>query len=144
MNSESRIIAVTARIDEHNQLVLTVQNDDRAPLRPNAGIEDLLVGDSGSITVEVTDFFQCGTVYDVYGATLGPDGHEIAAHWEATGRGRRARFDVSSSSDARQTRIVVGATPRRPGAPVPAPFTSWGTPGGSSPTDIDPGKGPVR
>lgn len=144
MGPESLTIELSARIDQDNQLVLSVQEDHgRADLRPNAGIADLLPRGSRSITVEVRDFFQCGTVYDVYGVTLARDGHEVAGHWEPTGRGRRHQFTVSED-EARSVKLVIGATPRRPGAPVPIPFTSWRTPGGAAPTDVDPPQGPGK
>jgi hypothetical protein len=147
MTPESLVIELAARIDEDSQLILSVLEDrGREDLRPSAGIADLLPrapGGTTSITVEVKDFFQCGTVYDVYGATLADDGHEITAHWEPTGRGRRYQF-VVSEAEARRVKFVVGATPRRPGAPVPIPFTSWRTPGGSAPTDIRDPVGPTK
>jgi hypothetical protein len=40
-----------------------------------------------------------------------------------------------SEEEARKVRLVIGATPRSPGAPVPIPFTSWQTPGGSAPIE---------
>jgi hypothetical protein len=144
MASESLVIALRARIDQDNQLVLSAHDErGRVDLRPNAGIADLLPRGSSGLTLEVRDFFQGGTVYDVYGAILGADGHEVAAHWEATGRGRRYQF-AGSEAEARSIKLVIGATPRRPGAPVPVPFTSWRTPGGSAPTDIDPPVGPGK
>lgn len=147
MTLESLVIELAARIDQDNQLVLSILEDrGREDLRPSAGIADLLPRDSGgttSITVEVRDFFQCGTVYDVYGATLADDAHEITAHWEPTGRGRRYQFEVSET-EARRVKFVVGATPRRPGAPVPIPFTSWRTPGGSAPIDPSDPVGPTK
>ena len=144
MESQSRIMALTARINQHNQLVLTSQDGDA--LRATAGIWDLLGQEppGGSVTVEVHDFFQSGTIYDVYGAVLAADGATIASHWEPTGRGQRHQFAVVPEAEARKVHFIIGATPRSPGAPVPVPFLSWRTPGGSSPTDIDPGKGPVR
>lgn len=147
MTSESLLIELAARIDPDNQLVLSVMADGRREdLRPSAGVADLLPRDLGAtrtITVEVRDFFQCGTVYDVYGATLASDGHAITAHWEPTGLGRRYQFTVSED-EARRVKFVVGATPRRPGAPVPIPFTSWRTPGGSAPIEVQDPVGPTK
>lgn len=144
MASEAPVIALTARIDQDNQLVLsTLDERGRVDLRPNAGLADLLPRGGNSLTLEVRDFFQCGTVYDVYGAILADDGHEVLAHWEPTGHGRRHRF-VGSEAEARTVKLVIGAIPRRPGAPVPMPFTSWRTPGGSAPTDIPPRIGPDK
>jgi hypothetical protein len=144
MAPESLVIELSARIDQDNQLVLSVQDErGRVDLRPNAGIADLLPRGSNTLTLEVIDFFQCGTLYDVYGALLAGDGHEVTAHWEPTARGRRYQF-VGSETEARTVKFVIGATPRRLGAPVPIPFTSWRTPGGSSPTDIPPRIGPDK
>jgi hypothetical protein len=147
MESQSHIIALTARIDEQNRLVLTFQDGDRhVALRATAGISDLLqrAPHLASVTVEVSDFFQSGSIYDVYGAVLAGDGATIASHWEPTGRGQRHQFAVVPESEARNIQLVIGATPRRPGAPAPVPFTSWATPGGSSPTDTGPVVGPAR
>lgn len=140
MAPESLIIELAAHISQGNQLILTVQDGDRrVALRPSAGIWDLLsrAPHIGSLTVEVSDFFQCGTIYDVHGAILAGDGRTIASHWEPTGRGQRHQFVMLPEAEARNVRLVIGATPRRPGAPVPIPFTSWQTPGGSSPIDED-------
>jgi hypothetical protein len=144
MASESPVIELAARIDQDNQLVLSAQDDrGRVDLRPNAGIADLLPRGSDTLTLEVRDFFQCGTIYDVYGAILADDGHAVATHWEPTGHGQRYRF-VVSEDQARRVKLVIGATPRKPGAPVPIPFTSWRTPGGSAPTDLDRPVGPGK
>jgi hypothetical protein len=145
MAPESLIIELAAHISQGNQLVLTVQDGDkRVALRPSAGIWDLLSREPqvGSIIVEVSDFFHCDTIYDVYGAILAGDGRTIASHWEPTGRGQRHQFVAVPEAEARNIRLVIGATPRTPGAPVPIPFTSWQTPGGSAPIDEgDPDKG---
>lgn len=144
MATESLVIELAAHIDQDNQLVLCAQDErGRVDLRPNAGIADLFPRGSSALTLEVRDFFQCGSLYDVYGAILAEDGHEVTAHWEPTGHGRRYQFLVSEA-EARAVKLVIGATPRRPGAPVPIPFTSWRTPGGSAPTDIPPTIGPTK
>ncbi len=144
MSDESTIIELEAHIDDHNQLSLTYQDlDRRVALRPGAGLADLLAlhPDARSITLEVRDFFQYGAVYDVYGANLATDGRVVESHWQPTGHGQRSAFGPVSAAEARKVKLVVGATPRRPGAPVPAPFVSWQAPGGSLPTDEDPKKG---
>jgi hypothetical protein len=147
MSDESPIIELAAHIDENNQLSLTFQDlGRRVALRPGAGLADLLALHPGasSITLEVRDFFQCGAVYDVYGANLAADGRVVESHWQATGHGQRSAFAVVSAAEARKVKVVVGATPRRPGAPVPVPFASWQTPSGSLPTDEDPKKGDLN
>jgi hypothetical protein len=140
MGSNSLTIELAAHIGDGNQLVLTFQDEGRrVMLRPRAGIWDLLLqaGPGDSVTVEVRDFFQHGTLYDVYGAILADDGTAVASHWEPTGRGQRYQLVAVSEGEARKVRLVIGATPRRPGAPVPVPFTSWHAPGGSAPIDED-------
>lgn len=135
------LVELTASISTSNQLILYFPGEKGPlPLRPGKGLEDLLGKGTGvkSLTIEVTDFYQYGAVYDVYGATLADDGRVIVAHWESTGRGRRNQFVVSASGDAGQLRFVIGATPRSPGAPVPIPFRSWPGDGGGFPDDDPP------
>lgn len=147
-SEQTRVIELVARINDDNELILTF--DDAAgdvELRPNRGLEDLLGVDPSarSITVQVRDFLQFGSIYDVYGATLAETGQVIATHWESIDNGRRCTFTLSArmatrKAEARTVRFTVGATPRRPGAPVPVPFMSRQTPGGSFPTDGGGGK----
>lgn len=144
MSEESPIIELEAHIDENNQLGLTFQDlGRRVALRPGGGLADLLAlrPDARSITIEIKDFFQLGSLYDVYGASLREDGRVVDDHWQATGNGLRSSFAFASAAEARKARFVIGATPRRPGSPVPTPFASWQVPGGSLPTDVDPKKG---
>lgn len=145
MGPNTLVIRLAAQISQSNQLILKLQEGtQQVALRPSAGISDLLlrVPSGTSVTVEVSDFFQHGTIYDVYGAVLAEDGATVSSHWEPTGRGQRYQLVAVSEEEARKVRLVIGATPRSPGAPVPTPFTSWQTPGGSAPIDEgDPKKG---
>lgn len=140
MGSESLVIQLAAHIDHGNQLILTFQDgEQRTALRPSAGIWDLLLQApaGAAVTLEVSDFVQHGTTYDVHGAIMAEDGATVVSRWEPTGHGQRYQLVAMSEEDAREVRLVVGATPRTPGAPVPTPFTSWQTPGGSAPIDED-------
>lgn len=140
MGTESRVIQLAARISQNNQLVLTFREGNKdVALRPTAGIWDLLqdVPSGSDVTLEVSEFSQDGRTYDVYGVVLAEDGSTVASHWEPTGRGQRYRFVAVSEEEARQVRLVIGATPRSPGSPVPTPFTSGQTPGGSAPIEED-------
>lgn len=143
MASESHVIELTAHINEGNQLILTFLDEgERVALRPSAGIWDLLlrVPPGDSVTMEVSNFSQHGTMYDVYGALLAEDGSTVASRWEPTQRGQRHQLVAVSEEEARKVRLLIGATPRSPGAPEPIPFTSWHTPGGSSPIEEGTGK----
>lgn len=143
MGTESRVIQLAAHINQNNQLVLTFREGNKdVALRPTAGIWDLLqdVPSGSEVTLEVSEFSQDGSTYDVYGVILAEDGATVASHWEPTGRGQRYRLVAMSEEEARQVRLVVGATPRSPGSPVPIPFTSGQKPGGSAPIDEGGGK----
>jgi hypothetical protein len=143
METESRVIQLAAHIDQDNQLVPTFREGNKdVALRPTAGIWDLLqdVPSGSAVTLEVSEFTQDGSTYDVYGMVLAEDGSTVASRWEPTGRGQRYRFVAMSEEEARKIRLVIGATPRSPGAPVPVPFTSRQARSGSSPIDEGGGK----
>jgi hypothetical protein len=141
------LIELTAAISTANRLVLKFRNVRKKLLdmRPGAGLEDLLAhyGKAASLDIEVNDFYQFGTLYELHGATLAGDGRTVAAYWESTGPGRRYQFTLGSGRTD-TVRFLVGATPRLPGAPVPAPFRSWAEDDGSLPTDIDPRIGEAK
>lgn len=135
------LIELTAVITSANRLVLRYCDEMKklVSMRAGTGLEDLLAlrGEAASLVVEVNDFYQYGTLYEIHAATLADDGRTVAEYWESNGRGRRQRFALAASGKAGAVRFLVGATPRLPGAPVPAPFRSWPEDDGSLPTDID-------
>jgi hypothetical protein len=92
-------------------------------LLPGRGLADLLPdGSEGPITLEVNDFFQRGTVYEVFGAILEDDGHTIAAHWQPTGNGQQYTLPPLSAAEAAKVELLIGALPRRKDAAVPTPL----------------------
>lgn len=90
-------------------------------------------------TLEVIDFYQYGSLYSVYGATLGRRLGAVEAYWEPTGRGQRYTLPSSAAGNARP-RLIIGAGPRVPIAPVPRVFRTWSPNGSGFPTDITPTK----
>ena len=136
------VVELTAVISSANELVLMFRDVTKKliPMRPGTGLDDLLAlhGKATSLVIEANDFYQFGSLYELHGATLAGDGHTVAAYWEPTGRGRRYRFTRAASDRTGTARFLLGATPRLPGAPVPAPFLSWSDPDDSLPSDIDP------
>jgi hypothetical protein len=144
--SKSRISATVqldARIDENDQLVVSFQEPglERVPLRPDRSLQDLVAAHPGkkSLTLEIRDFFQKSTVYEVYGVTLEDDGHTIAAHWERTQHGVHHTFEIASATDASTIKLVIGALPRRHDAAVPLPLAPRAASGsGPFPTEVDP------
>jgi hypothetical protein len=132
---DSIVIELTPSIRANNQLQLTFLdvNTKRVLWRPRTGIDNLVAlrGQLSSLTIEICDFFQFGSLYSVYGAVLGEDSDVVAAYWESTGRGQR--YTVARPSEL-SPRLLIGAAPRMPGAPVPAAFQSW-APGGGLPGD---------
>jgi hypothetical protein len=119
-------IKLDAYIDKDDQLVLSFREPGLDPvvLRPERGLADLVAGheDQDSLTLEVRDFVQRGTVYDVYCATLEDDGRTIAAHWKPTDAGQNYTFARASLVDASRIKLFIGALPRRKDAPVPMPL----------------------
>lgn len=139
----SAIIQLDAHIDENDFLVVSYQEPglEPIPLRPDRGLQDLVAAHPGkkSLIVEVRDFFQRNTVYEVYGATLEADGHTIAAHWERTRNGLQHTFAISSATDAGRIKLVIGALPRRHDAAVPVPLAPRaGSGSGPFPPEVDP------
>jgi hypothetical protein len=124
--AEAFIIKLDAYIDEEDQLVLSFKEPGLDPvvLRPERGLADLIADheDRDSLTVEVRDFVQRGTVYKVYCATLEDDGHTVAAHWMSTAAGQMYEFDRTSLDDASRIKLFIGAIPQRKDAPVPMPL----------------------
>ena len=92
-------------------------------LLPGRGLADLIPdGSEGPITLEVNDFFQRGTVYEVFGAILEDDGHTIAAHWQHTENGQQYTLPPLSAAEAAKVELLVGALPRRKDVAVPTPL----------------------
>jgi hypothetical protein len=133
---KSIVIELTPSISARNELQLTFRDvaDKEILWQPGNGVEPLfwLPDDIASLTVEVNDFYQFGSLYTVYGALL-TEKDMVAAYWEATGRGQRQTL-ARPSTTVPAPRLLIGAAPRMPGAPVPAAFHSW-VPGGGLPTD---------
>lgn len=95
----------------------------RIRLHPGHGLADLLPdGSDGPISLEVNDFFQRGTVYEVFAAILEDDGHTIAAHWQPTESGQQYALPPLSKEDAARIKLLIGALPRRKDAVVPTPL----------------------
>jgi hypothetical protein len=136
--TQSFVIELLPSIDSDNQLQLTFRdgNGKLVLWRPGTGVEDLLpvLGDAASLTLEINDFFQYGSLYAVYGAVLVPHGSTVAAYWEPTGRGQRYTL-VARTSEVPAPRLLIGAAPRMPGAPVPALFRSSLSGGDGFPED---------
>lgn len=139
------LIELTPFIQSANQLVLMFRDVTKklVAMRPATGLDDLLTlhGKAASLVIEVNDFYQFGSLYELHGATLADKGNTVAAYWESTGRGRQYRFTRAASGKTETVRFLVGATPRLPGAPVPAPFRSWRDDDGGLPTDTSKEKG---
>lgn len=154
--SKSTTIKLDMYIDEKDQLDVSflLPTGECVSLHPERGLQDILarVGREGSLTLEVKDFFQRNTIYEVYGAVLEENGHDVATHWERTENGQMYTF--ASLSKAAAMKLVIGAVPRRTEAAVlVAPASRAHTvsarltnpddlpPPGGDPIDIDP-KGP--
>lgn len=120
------MVKLDAYIDQDDRLVVSFKEPGMEPilLRPERGFEDLVAGheDRESFIVEVRDFVQCDTVYEVYCATLEDDGRTIAEHWKPTGAGQMGTFTLSSPAEAGRIKLFIGALPRRKDAPVPMPL----------------------
>lgn len=115
--SKSKTIQLDTHIDENGQLSVSFSGPagERVSLHPERGLQDILasVGCEGSLTLEVRDFFQRNTIYEVYGALLEENGHGVAAYWERTGNGQQYTFASLSRSEAAGIKLVIGAVPRR-------------------------------
>jgi hypothetical protein len=115
-------IKLDVDIDTNDRLRVSFldSSSKRTRLLPGRGLTDLLPeGSEGPITLEVNDFFQRGTVYEVFGAILEGDGHTIAAHWQATENGQQYTLPPLSAAEAAKVELLIGALPRRKEAVVP-------------------------
>jgi hypothetical protein len=147
---EPAIIKLDTYIDENDQLRVSFLDPtgERIPLRPDRGLQDAVAGfgREGSLTLEVRDFFQRGTVYEVYGAILEENGRDIHAYWKPTGNGQQYTFTSLSRTEAAKIKLVIGALPRRKDAVVPVPLAPRAAHGSDpfpDPIDPDP-KGPTQ
>jgi hypothetical protein len=124
-------------INNDNELQLQFRDQGKLVFwRSGQGIGDLVPdGEVPSLTLEVNDFFQYGSLYTVYAAVLIPARATVHAYWEATGRGQRWTLAVHPI-DVFARRLVIGASPRMPGVPVPAVFRSWQQGDDGLPTDV--------
>lgn len=123
-------------INNNNELLLQYRDKGGNLVfwRSGQGIKDLVPdSEAPSLTLEVNDFFQYGSLYTVYAAVLATRGATVHAYWEATGRGQRWTM---GPSDVFARRLVIGATPRMPGVPVPTVFRSWQQGDDGLPTDV--------
>lgn len=112
-------------IDANDQLRVSFfdSTSKRIRLLPGRGLADLVPdGSDGPISLEVNDFFQRDTVYEVFGAILEDDGHTIAAYWRPTENGRQYTLPSLSTKDAARIKLLIGALPRRRDAVVPIPL----------------------
>lgn len=136
----STTIKLDTYIDANDQLIVSFREPGLEPIRvrPDRGLEDLVAAHPGieSLTVEICDFFQRGTIYEVYGAVLEDDGRTVAVHWKPTGRGQQHTFAISSAAAASRIKLVIGALPRRKDASVPEPLAPR-VPVGSGPFPPD-------
>jgi hypothetical protein len=141
MNGKT-FIKLDAYIDEDDQLVVSFKEPMLEPieLRSEGGLTDLVKEYPTELTVDVHDFVQRGTVYEVYGATLEDDGRTIASHWKRTEAGQMCTFAIPSSYEASKIKLFIGALPRRKDAPVPAPLwprSASGSGCGPFPDDLE-------
>jgi hypothetical protein len=124
--NKSTTISFDTSIDGNDQLRVSFRNPrgGRIFLNPDRGLEDIVAAyrTKGAITLEVNDFFQRGTVYEVYGAILVENSRTIAAHWTPTGRGQQYTFKSVPKAEAGKIKLVIGALPRRRDAAVPIPL----------------------
>jgi hypothetical protein len=113
-----------AYINKDDQLVVGYKQQKREviELRPDGGLKELTREYPTELTVEVHDFVQRGTVYEVYCATLASDGHTITSHWRRTEAGQACTFSLLDPHEAEKIKLFIGALPRRKDAPVPAPL----------------------
>jgi len=114
---------ITARIDRDDRLVLeAVSEDDEFRLER---LEDLGADPSevDEIVLEVSDFYQNDTMYEVRGAVLAADNHRIVAYWprDPDGAGVCQRFANPRPGQARAPGFVIDAIPADPRRPRPAP-----------------------
>lgn len=141
--NKSTTIRLDTYIDGNDQLRVSFLDPlgERIPLRPDRGLQDIVAAHRGedAITLEVNDFFQRGTVYDVYGAILEENGHTIAAHWSPTGKGQQYTLTSLPETEAAAIKLVIGALPRRKDAAVPIPLAPRSASGlDPFPTSVDP------
>jgi len=128
----SEVVELYAIIDGDGQLQLMYEDSTSKLVTWPVGTEadDAWAGR----TLEVIDFCQYGSLYSVYGATLGQRLNAIDAYWEPTGRGQRYAVPTGATGSARP-RLIVGAVARIPSAPVPRVFRTWSQNGSGFPTD---------
>lgn len=132
-------IRLNAFIDVEDQLRVSFRNPggELVLLNPDRGLEQIAAAYriEGAVTLEIKDFFQRGTMYEVYGAILEEDGTTVAAHWNPTGTGQQYTLAFGSERGPGNIRFVIGALPRRLGAAVPHPLVRGG---GLTSTSVDP------
>ena len=127
MSNPNPVIRLLASIDNANRLVveLTEEGGRTIALSAESGLEDVLVGhrDAHSITLEVHDFYQYQTVYEVYALTLADDNRRILHYWQDTEKGT-GKWRTFTTNELQETMpvFVIGATPRSQQVPEPRPF----------------------
>ncbi len=133
MAGKNIIVKLDVHCDKDNKVVASFESyGSRLDFKGLSDITDCFE-DVEEVTVEVRDFVQNNTVYEVYGVALADDKRSVAAHFGPLdgGNGCRHRF-VLGGRDAHPG-IVIGAVPRSRAVPEPIALSQAADAGGGFP-----------